>query len=300
MPVYNTFIVTDSGTLSLDGYKSPETREEAYNISSNDFLTASGLAFVADMHQPVLWKLQDLFYDWRKNEIVKLSAKNSDQKSLRNFEIMWDEDYLDDVTNVEYWLESLSKDQFASISDNMHQWGLEDPSGDDDEYIDEPMSGQDMAYQMFSDGCYSDESEILGIEIVEGDHPGSSYIAAVLSIPIIEANKKANELGLDLRFKNQPVLIYASSDNFTMLSSWVEELYCWMEDDGSLSFQEHKRGDGRDVWFDVIKNIRTAEDIENAVERLFNIDAPSIDEDFVSSLKKVNAGLAEVLELRSQ
>jgi len=84
-----------------------------------------------------------------------------------------------------------------------------------------------------------------------------------------------------------------------MLSSWVEELYCWMKDDGSLSFQEHKRGDGQDVWFAVIKNIRTAEDIENAVESLFNIETPPI-EDFVSSLKKVNTGLAEVVEYRYQ
>jgi len=295
MPVHNTFIVTDSGTLSLDGYKSPETREEAYNISSNNFLTPSGLAFEADEHLPILWELQGLFYGWRKNEIIRLSASNTDVMHLKAFDIKWDEDHLDDVTNVKYWLESLPKDQFSSITRNMHNWGLEDPSGDDDEYIDEPMSGQDMAYQMFSDGCYSDESEILGIEIVEGDHPGSSYIAAVLSIPIIEANKKANELDLDLRFKNQPVLIYASSDNFTMLSSWVEELYCWMEDDGSLSFQEHKRGDGGEDWFDPIENIRTVEDIKNTIDGLYNIEPPSIDDEVISNLNKIHPGLAEKL-----
>ena len=97
----------------------------------------------------------------------------------------------------------------------MHNWGLDDPSGDDDEYIDEPMSGQDMAYKMFSDGCYSGESEILGIEIVEGDHPGSSYIAAELLTPVDLANKKAEELDLDFRFRKAGVFIYTNSDNDT-------------------------------------------------------------------------------------
>ena len=215
MPVFNTFIVTDSGTLSLYGYKSPETRKEAYNISSNDFLTPSGLAFEADIHQPVLWQLQHLFYDWRKDEILKLSVSSKDAIRLREFEIRWDEDYLDEVTNVTYWLESLTKDQFSSISKNMHNWGLDHPSGDDDEYIYEPMSGQDMAYQMFSDGCYSGESEILGIEIVEGDHPGSSYIAAELLTPDDLANKKSEELDLDFRFRKAGVFIYTKSDNNT-------------------------------------------------------------------------------------
>ena len=68
-----------------------------------------------------------------------------------------------------------------------------------------------------------------------------------------------------------------------------------MDDDGSLSFQEHKRGDGRDVWFDVIKNIRTVEDIENTIDGLYNIDPPSIDDEVISNLNKIHPGLAEKL-----
>ena len=43
----------------------------------------------------------------------------------------------------------------------------------------------------------------LGVEIVEGDHPGSPYIAAELSIPIAEANKKADAAGIFIRFHPQ-------------------------------------------------------------------------------------------------
>ena len=50
-------------------------------------------------------------------------------------------------------------------------------------------------------GCYGDEAEELGVDLVEGDHPFSTYIAAQLSIHIAEANKKAEAAGLCIKFQ---------------------------------------------------------------------------------------------------
>ena len=294
MPNINIFLVNQSGTLSLEGYRAPETRMDAYGISFSYFMTHSDLALEADTHQPVLWELQNLFTNWRDAEIEILSSNSSNQDSVEVFKTKWDEDFLDDADNVTNWLKQLSKEQFSQVSKAMLAWGSGDPSCDDDDFIDEPMSGQDMAYQMFSEGCYADEAEVLGIEIVEGDHPGSSYIAAELSLPIAEANKKAEEAGFDIRFKNEAVLIYRN-DNYTMLSSWIEELYCRAKEDGSLILIEHKHGDGEEQWFDPIKDIRTVEDLTNAVEGLYNIDPPSIDHDFIAKLHTVNSDLAKKL-----
>ena len=203
MPNINIFLVNQSGTLSLEGYRAPETRMDAYGISSSYFMTHSDLALEADTHQPVLWELQNLFTNWRDAEIEILSSNSSNQNSAEVFQTKWDEDFLDDADNVTNWLKQLSKEQFSQVSKAMLAWGSGDPSCDDDDFIDEPMSGQDMAYQMFSEGCYADEAEVLGIEIVEGDHPGSPYIAAELSIPIAEANKKADAAGIFIRFHPQ-------------------------------------------------------------------------------------------------
>ena len=289
------FIVSESGELSLGGYGEPRTRFEAYNLSSDNFLTADGIIFEAETHQPVLWELQSLFQEWRKAEIEKLSTKGGDEDSLEEFQNKWDDGFLDDVNNVSYWLGYLTQEQLSDISDRMLLWCSEDPACDDGDYISEPMCGQDMAYQMFSEGYYSDQSEELGVELVEGDSPFSTYLAAVLSIPVDQANKRAEKLELDLRFKKEPVLLYESSDNFTMLSSWTEKLYCQIEDDGSLSLQEHKQGDGGEDWFDPIENIRTVEDLEEAINGLYNIDFPSIDDDFISNLKKIRPDLAAKL-----
>lgn len=92
------------------------------------------------------------------------------------------------------------------ISDRMLLRCSEGPACDDGDYISEPRCGQDMAYQMFSEGYYSDRSHELGVELVEGDSPFSTYIAAVSSIPVDEANKRAEKLELDLKFKKEPIL----------------------------------------------------------------------------------------------
>ena len=42
--------------------------------------------------------------------------------------------------------------------------------------------------------------EPFGVVIIEGDHPGSSYVGAELSMDVSEANKLAIELGVPIRF----------------------------------------------------------------------------------------------------
>lgn len=43
--------------------------------------------------------------------------------------------------------------------------------------------------------------DALGVVIVEGEHPGSSYYAAELRMPIADANEATELLGLPFRFR---------------------------------------------------------------------------------------------------
>ena len=191
------FIVSNTGTLALDGYEPPDTRMDAYCIFPSNFMALTGLADEAQCNQSVLWALKDLYTNWRDTELETFSNEDSSEA----FETKWHEDFLDDAQDVIPWLEQLTKEQFSQISQAMLLWGSERPSSDDQESAQESMSGQDMAYHIFSEGSGADEAEVLGVEIVEGEHPGSSYYAAELSIPIAEANKKAETAGFDLRFR---------------------------------------------------------------------------------------------------
>ena len=93
------------------------------------------------------------------------------------------------------------------------EWLNEDfyETGDDETMpynrdIRTPLSGSSAAYRLFNGDDYCDEFEpdevieLLGIEIVEGEHPGSSYYAAELSMPIETANKIAEQKKVAIRF----------------------------------------------------------------------------------------------------
>jgi hypothetical protein len=45
-----------------------------------------------------------------------------------------------------------------------------------------------------------DQLETLGVEVVEGEHPGSTYYAAELRNDIDQANRAAQQAGISVRF----------------------------------------------------------------------------------------------------
>ena len=56
------------------------------------------------------------------------------------------------------------------------------------------------AYRFFSSMDYAD-LRTLGVKVIEGEFPGSSYFEAELRIPIDEANARAEAAGIPVRFK---------------------------------------------------------------------------------------------------
>ena len=56
------------------------------------------------------------------------------------------------------------------------------------------------AYQFFNSMDYADP-RTLGVKVIEGEFPGSTYFEAELRIPIEEANARAEAAGIPIRFK---------------------------------------------------------------------------------------------------
>ena len=61
---------------------------------------------------------------------------------------------------------------------------------------DEPMAARGMA---------TDDLETLGVDVVEGEHPGSTYYAAELRGDIEEANRAAEAAGIPVRFASAKI-----------------------------------------------------------------------------------------------
>jgi hypothetical protein len=83
---------------------------------------------------------------------------------------------------------------------DIETWFEEPPDWNfEDDYLPDSGTAQGAALAFFSDMA-ADELETLGVEIVEGDHPGSDYYAAELRGDIDAANRAAEKAGIPVRF----------------------------------------------------------------------------------------------------
>jgi len=88
----------------------------------------------------------------------------------------------------------------ASFKEHIQDWLDDDIDWDESDYFDAGWSGQSACLAFFTD-LDATVRKALGVVIIEGEHPGSSYYAAELRSDIAQANLKAHELGLDFRFR---------------------------------------------------------------------------------------------------
>ena len=97
------------------------------------------------------------------------------------------------------WLQSGGPGAEAHVKRLINEW-LDDPvDWSQSEWfpVDSGSQGEVYRYFLSMDPDICDE---LGVVIVEGDHPGSTYFAAELHASLADANRAAAKLGLPFRF----------------------------------------------------------------------------------------------------
>ena len=114
---------------------------------------------------------------------------------------------------IKVFLKKLNQDELNVVLKHVRNW-MDGPL-DEDDYNNYrgyyPYSGYQYAFYLFQDEgskeleqhVYFDVhqvAEALNIYIVEGDHPGSSYLGAELGISVEEANNISKKEGFPLRF----------------------------------------------------------------------------------------------------
>ena len=180
--VWGLFEVDDYGTLSYANFEEPRTRFEAYDIKDASELDAydiarnPSLAFAAQSHY------QDLLQERLGND--------SDEDFAQLAESDWEE-----------WLERCSPAERRELDRVLNELLADSPdwSGYEGELLYGGATAQGGAYQYFLQ-VDPDDLDALGVVIIEGDHPGSSYFAAELHFPVEEANAIAEENGWTIRF----------------------------------------------------------------------------------------------------
>jgi hypothetical protein len=189
--VWGLFEVDDYGTLSYANFEEPQTRFDAYGIDDASELDASDIA-----RNPHLAYEAQSHYEALLQEHVEDEENGPSAEDIAELaESGWED-----------WLESCSPEERTELDRVLNECLADSPdwSGYEGELLYTGATAQGGAYQYFLQRDI-DELDALGVVIIEGEHPGSSYFAAELRIPVEEANEIADENGWTIRFVREGV-----------------------------------------------------------------------------------------------
>ncbi len=200
------FEVADSGTLRMTNYVEAETRADFYEHIS-DFWSRSPqhLADAMDQCQPLAWAVQAIYSEVRGELATDLQdtqgAGATGAPRLAALKSRLEALPEEPEEGAVNWLLGMSSREFEnSVVPVIDKWFGEPPNWSfEGDYLPESGTAQGAALAFFRDMA-GDELETLGVDIVEGEHPGSTYYAAELRGDIDKANRAAEAAGIPVRF----------------------------------------------------------------------------------------------------
>ena len=199
------FEVSDDGTLLLTGFTEAESRAELYDVADSWSTSPSELLDAMDECQPLAWAVHSIYSEVRDEIATRLldaqTWPNEDKEMQANLQAQLDLLPEEPDDGVADWLKRLTNAEFADVvASEIEAWFGEPPDwSHESDYLPEECSAQGAAFAYFS-SMAGDELESLGVVLVEGEHPGSTYYAAELTCGIDEANAAAESAGIAVRF----------------------------------------------------------------------------------------------------
>ncbi len=195
--IYGLYEVSEYGTLSDADFEAPRTRREAYGYPRAD-LNRDILDAHWCLRQPVVDRYRAVLEEAARAEAAFYAA-HPEEMDLEDLDLQ-DGD-LDDLAEEGWpdWFAGASAAERAPIEARFEAWLDKHPDDEDFERLYRTATAQGAAYIRWV--CEEAEVlEALGIDIIEGDCPGSSYLGAELRIPIKAANQIAAARGWEVRF----------------------------------------------------------------------------------------------------
>ena len=196
------FEVNESGTIVEPGDQGPETRSDVYDISSAMLKTPEDLIDEVDQYDELRGHFQSMASD--ELDEVRLALDDDEQLSaaqrlrLTNLETA----LLDEDDGWRDWILIEGKDGLPRFKEAIDTWLDEDVDWSQMEFWPRGWSAQGRALSFFQE-MDTETTDALGVVIIEGEHPGSTYYAAELRNDIADANATAAKLSLPFRFKGE-------------------------------------------------------------------------------------------------
>lgn len=206
------FDVESGGTLRMANYQEAEIRADFYEyVASFWWRSPADLAEAMDECQPLAWAVQSIYSDFRDElEADVLDAQSAEPIPKKRFAAL--QTRLGTLPaepedGAEGWLIGLTSREFEDmVVPRIEKWFASSPDWNfEDDYLPDSATAQGAALEFFR-GMDSAELDLLGVCIVEGDRPGSTYYAAELRGEIEAANNTAVENHIPVLFVRHEVV----------------------------------------------------------------------------------------------
>lgn len=181
------FEVTEYGTIRYADFDQVKTRSDAYDLSlTYDLSTPARLVDAAKNCPPLQWEIKGSYTEYRENPKYPERPKRMPEEPQE----AWTD-----------WVLSMDEETFSSLREGIKQWLSEEPHWPtEDDFIHCSKTNEGAVFCFFENEP-SVVLDDLGVNIIDGDRPGSNYRGAELSTPIKKANAIAKAKGLSYRFR---------------------------------------------------------------------------------------------------
>lgn len=204
---FTEFEVDNSGTLTMVDFWQPQIRSEFYeSVSGSWSESPTHLADAMDECQPLSWAVHDIYTEVRdeiQSDLGGVTRSSGVHKKRSaalkaRLKAMPEEP----AEGAEDWLLALTSSEFEKrVVPEIEQWFASPPDWNSEEdHLPRDGTAQGAALEFFQN-MDGDALDALGVTIVEGEHPGSTYYAAELTGNVAVANKAAAAAGIAVRFK---------------------------------------------------------------------------------------------------
>jgi hypothetical protein len=197
------FEVDAADTITTAGVKEPERRRDVFDADLTDQCTVDSL--IDDIE--ACWPLNSHFQKLAADELAEVESSLEDPDDLTDVEhsrLQCLQVALGD--ELEGWADWMRLEGTAGLQrfkDEVVEWLASDIEYNDYEWLPRSAGAQGSALEFF-ESLPVETLKVIGVVIIEGEHPGSTYFAAELHTPIDDANSAAKALGLPFQFCTQP------------------------------------------------------------------------------------------------
>ncbi len=202
------FEVSEYGTIVEPGVPEPKIRSDVFDVWDRQPRDPEHLISEVEGIEPLASAFQGLAADELDDLEFQLSLLDDpdedDAPDLLRAERGRLERLIAEITDADDgWKALVRRDGTAGLDrywDFIDAW-LEEPiNWSESDWFPSDWHGQGKALAFFH-GLDGDTLDEIGVVIVEGDCPGSSYFAAELRNELADANAAAQRLGLPFRFR---------------------------------------------------------------------------------------------------